>query len=546
MKKIHLLLALALAGLIGCDKDSKITETHNLYESDKVVVIRERDPDYPFTDYSAMPTTCNNIHVVPTGELNFKDFLGRSFKTEYYPFESARNIGFPVIALDKFLNDYKFMYQSVPIKESNISYYSFADFERYETKSKIQNIVNKGFQLNCLLFKIGTKKKYTEIFKLSLSNANECAYGELNIKFCDRKYELFIPNNMKDILFSKYLHSDFIRQTYYSTPLELMKNYGGFILTKFMSGGKAIAMFKSEKATATSETERETGMDSEISASIISKSSDNNDSNDDPTSADIQLGIGRTTEKFESISSTFSKMQFSVCTIGGLSPYTQFTVAKELCAPVINLSGWSNSLGYETNLAIAELIDDSLIPIVEAIEEENIREQMIKLYSSDITLTSQSFEEPTIVFSYRRIYGGTQYYTDLRTRYNNLILLRTLFVPDSDPMQYYDEEIARLDNIFPHLAIEYSPTLGAIFPESFRHEETSQFDTSLMSKYVDPESGKTYLLTQETLTGEKLAYTVYDRTIINDYGLAELIESLPVANINDKMEIRASYRIIAL
>lgn len=545
MKKIHLFLALALPFLAGCDKGDEIAETHNLYESNKVVVLRERDPNYPFTDYSAIPTTCNNIHVVPTGELNFKDFLGRSFKTEYYPFESARNIGFPVIDLDKFLNDYKFMYQSVPIKESNISYYSFADFERYETKSKIQNIVNKGFQLNCLLFKIGTKKKYTEIFKLSLSNANECAYGELNIKFCDRKYELFIPNNMKDILFSKYLHSDFIRQTYYSTPSELMKNYGGFILTKFMSGGKAIAMFKSEKATVTSETERETGMDSEISASIISKSSDNNDSNDDPTSADIQLGIGRTTEEFNTTSYIFNDMRFSVCTIGGLSPYTQFTVAKELCAPVINLSGWSNSLGYETNLAIAELVDDSLIPIVEAIEEENIREQMIKLYSSDIT-SAKSFEEPTIALSYRRLHSGVQYYTDLRTRYNDCILLRTLFVPNGDTYQYFDEETARLDKIFPHLAIELVPTLAVMNPDSYRSDETSQFDTSIMSKYIDPKTGKTYLLTQETLTGEKLAYTLYDNTIINDYGLAELIESLPIADITDKMEIRASYRIIAL
>jgi len=113
-------------------------------------------------------------------------------------------------------------------------------------------------------------------------------------------------------------------------------------------------------------------------------------------------------------------------------------------------------------------------------------------------------------------------------------------------MNYYDEEIARLDNIFPHLAIEYSPTLGAIFPESMRRDENSEFDISVMSKYVDPVSGKTYLLTQEKQTGAYLAYTVYDNTIAGDYGLTEFIASLPIADVTDISEIRSKYRIIAL
>lgn len=546
MKRSFIIYALLLLCMFGCVKNDDVQKETNWYESDQTVIIRERDPNYPFTDYSPKPTTCDlHIHDYGSGDLSFKDFLGRSFRTEYYPFESTRNLGYPVIDLDSFLKDYRYMYQSVPVKESSTSYISYADFERYETKSTMKNVINSGFQLNCLLFKIGTKKKYTETFKLSLSGSNECAYGELNIKFCDRKYELFIPNNMKNILFTKYLHPDFVRQVYYSTPVELMKNYGGFILTKFMSGGKAVALFKSTYALTTSETERENGMDREISASIVSESSDD-DSKDDPVSSEMQLGVGRTTEQFESRSKIFSEMRFSVCTIGGLSPYTQFTVAKELCAPVIDLSGWSTSLGYEANLAIAELIDDSLIPIVEAIEEENIREQMIKLYTSDITFQQQAFKEPTIVFAHRKIYGGNQYYTDLRTRYNDIILLKTLFVPDSNPMNYYEEEIARLDNIFPHLAIEYSPTLGAIFPESMRSDENSEFDTSVMTKYVDPVSGKTYLLTQEMQTGEYLAYTVYDNTIAGDYGLTEFISSLPIADVTDVSEIRSKYRIIAL
>jgi len=391
--------------MFGCVKNDEVQKETNWYESDQTVIIRERDPNYPFTDYSAMPKTCDlQINDLGSGDLSFKDFLGRSFRTEYYPFESARNLGYPVIDLDSFLKDYRYMYQSVPVKESSTSYIYYADFERYETKSTMKNVINSGFQLNCLLFKIGTKKKYTELFSQVSVTKKYYTYGEVNITFSDRKYELFIPNNMKDILFVKYLHPNFVRQIYYNTPVELMKNYGGFILTKFMSGGKAVALFVGESASEESTIQRENGMDKEMSASIISEGSDDSKKDSDDN-ANIQLGIGRNTASFQTESHEFTSMRFSVCTIGGLSPHYKFTVAKELCAPVIDLSGWSTSLGYEANLAIAELIDDSLIPIVEAIEEENIRNQMIKLYTSDITLEQQVFEEPTIVFSYRRIYG---------------------------------------------------------------------------------------------------------------------------------------------
>lgn len=67
-----------------------------------------------------------------------------------------------------------------------------------------------------------------------------------------------------------------------------------------------------------------------------------------------------------------------------------------------------------------------------------------------------------------------------------------------------------------------------------------------MRRYVDPLTGKTYLLTHDDVSGELIGYTLFDSRIINDYGLAELIASLPEADVSGVAEIRKKYRLIAL
>ena len=76
--------------------------------------------------------------------------------------------------------------------------------------------------------------------------------------------------------------------------------------------------------------------------------------------------------------------------------------------------------------------------------------------------------------------------------------------------------------------------------------ETYRFSINGMTKFTDTKTGKIYLLTTVPETGEKLAYTLYDSNVINDYIFAPLINSLPINNNVTLKSIRKQYYLIAL
>ncbi len=543
MKKIWSVLALSsLVWLCGCNKTDE-DKSIPIADDEGDIILRERDPDYPLTDYVAERLT-NRLNIV--GDIYFGNMVGRSFKVADYPLESLKNIGIRVIDIDKYSDDYPDAYYSVPIKESRSTSFSFYGFDRYETKSQVKDVIKDGYQINCLLFKIGTERTYSKVFTEESSSEAEYIYGEMNIKFCDRKYELFMPEYLKNEILYKYLSPGFVKFTYYYTPKEFIDSFGAFILTKFISGGKVTGLFRGKRKYSQyiEKTVLEKNMNTEMSVCISEKSSDGNDSE----SISSNLSIGKSTQKFVSETNQFRKIEFSINTVGGLPVYANFTDARELCAPTVDLSTWCNSLSNESNLAIAELPAGCLIPITEAIEEDNLKEILYEYYKTGTCVWPLTkFEEPKIYLSKKILQEGTQYYTHLVTRYGEDVLIRTRYLPDNnDYDRYYSEERQRVGALFPHLAIHARNSLAVIYPQSFQEADRSEFDVDFMRRYVDPLTGKTYLLTHDDVSGELIGYTLFDSRIINDYGLAELIASLPEADVSGVAEIRKKYRLIAL
>lgn len=121
-----------LYSLIGCtnSEESLLITDDNSNIGEEVILLRERDKNHPCIDYSNI----HPKHTTTRADLTISDFVGRGFKMEYYPFENAQNVGFPVIDMAKYITDKPDFYQSSPVKESYSKYESFSGYERYETK----------------------------------------------------------------------------------------------------------------------------------------------------------------------------------------------------------------------------------------------------------------------------------------------------------------------------------------------------------------------------------------------------------------------------
>ena len=65
-----------------------------------------------------------------------------------------------------------------------------------------------------------------------------------------------------------------------------------------------------------------------------------------------------------------------------------------------------------------------------------------------------------------------------------------------------------------------------------------------MKRYLDRESGKMYLLF-DCPDGSKVAYTIYDPSIMNDYTISNIVKNMPHVTM-DVDAIRRNYRLVAL
>lgn len=355
--------------------------------------------------------------------------------------------------------------------------------------------------------------------------------------------------NIRKNIYNNYTKKSFKDQLYYGSIDELIKNYGGFVLTKFLSGGQATALYSGVYIENTTDTDiqKESNLNTEISATIdISKpttktKSTSNSSQNVYLGKDPSMGIS-TTKKFQSI-------QFSLRTQGGLPAYSQFSVPKDVNSITFDLSAWSRSLENTTNLTIAELIDESLIPISEFIEENNLKELIYSYYKNGSNEKIKYLKEPSLVMQiipYTE--KGARLETFLITRYNDRIALRTYYMEPSELKLYVNQETARIKLLFPDLKITSQPNFPYLdgYITDILSPSRNEFDMKNMSKFIDSATGKIYLLTTVPQTGEKLAYTLYDDNVVNDYAFEDIINNLPVNNNVTLSMIIKQYRLIAL
>lgn len=509
---------------VGCENET-------LYSYKEVDVhktlLKERDSNYPWQSYkkekSILSKSCNSRTV-----LTFNDYLGRSYKDTEYPFESAQNVGFPIIDIEKLARDYPSYIAVKYLGEGEANSFAYSDFSRYTVNSTISKKIDTGYSLNLGLFKIGSKKKMSEVFSSSKIEESKRVFGELNVTIKDASYSLQMSSNIKKKIMLNYLSKDFVEELYNTMPSELFSNYGGFVLSGFVTGGRAVALYTGLYESEDLVTNKEKNMNKDISASYGFK----NNPNDNISG---NLGIGKGFSNGESSSGKISAMETSVKTIGGSPEFASFSIPQSIDNININLSGWMSSLNNKNTHSIIEFANGGLIPIVDFIMEDNLRNSFLNLYETGISKIDE-LQEPYIVIGIAPRQPMADFYIHLVTRFGDVLLLQSETIPMGLAASRVKEEVARLSGIYGVKIIEQN----GLFLHSEIHFEG--LDESKMTKFVDPISNTTFLLYSEG--NKKYAYSIHSDRILDDYVIHKFVNNLPMVNI-DPMNL-FNYTIIAL
>ena len=455
----HLLTALLVTIVIGtaatsCEKEASTQETpqqmkailENLnHEGD--YVIRERDSKHPFTDYDEMLSS--NLQTKSDPEND--SYLGFSTKIEEYPFETPRNLGYPVLDLEKYRKDHPGYFTNAPVNTGIQTAIAFDGYERYEEKTQETKTVNSGFNLNLGIFKIKAKHTYKKVFQESETSVNQCVYGEYTNKFFDREYKIQIPEDSWDDLYQNYVHSDFLHSLYNYSPATLIKNYGGFVITNYVTGAQAKLLYRGEhnEHSSSTSTQKEKNFEASISASVKKV--------EGGVEGGFMVGDGHSS----TFDGKYTNVQVSATTIGGTPIFVGFTSPKDIQSISYDFTPWCNSLNDKSKLNIVEFPDNSLIPLTAFIEEDNIKEVFYDYYKTGTT-PSEKIQEPYLYLGIKEnTYHSKEYNINLKlfTRYKGeSITIADAFVPFS----YLSGYIKKIERQYPYLKIQSNFNLEAL------------------------------------------------------------------------------------
>lgn len=480
--------------------------------------------------------------------------LGRSFKVDYFPFENMQNVGEPIVDMKRLNADYDWA-TILPLRESFSSVFSYSTFDRYQTTSTTSKKIYSGFEINFGLFKIGNKSAYYKYFTKTLIESSNAVFGQLDIEVNDAVYKLAVNSNRLKLIRKNYLESDFINDLNNLSPYELFTFYGPLVITNFITGGRATAIFAGiSKTMATGET-LEKNMDIELASSFTFKK------NEDGT---VSLGFGKGFTNGQVNTETFTQLDASLTTSGGAYGLGAFTTPSSIDNMNIDLTAWANSLNNNETHTMVDIQDSGLIPLSEFIVEANLKAQY-RNYVASGDLPSKMIIEPKLVHSYAYSqFGILVSCISLITRFNDRIVIRedVMAHPSASQLvgtwrsEVFDQlcdtyaikaEVEILPD-FDYNANIYNSQINiadclVLTPES--EVRIGRPLESNMKKYYDIDNKTLYLLYNEN--DKKVGYSIYmgeGDFLLDTYGIRQWVNTLLTTILTDNELL--NYTLIAL
>ena len=376
--------------------------------------------------------------------------------------------------------------------------------------------------------------------------------SEVNIMYYNSEYDMRLPQYIRKNL-KKYLCKSFIDELYYLSHDEFIDIYGGFLLHHFFSGGHALALYSGEYSEKIhdegkkkeAELTLEGSMMKSVNVSNTEGTGNSGDANG-KTGAEVNVTIGKTTEDGSTYTDKFNKVEFAMATYGGLPSFSGFSVPKDLNTSSFNISSWCQSIASESNLTIVSLPDGALIPLTEFIEEDNLKEALYDYYEKGASKEIKPMQEPYVEI--HEAYRGDSRFVvmaDLHTRYGEIIRLRNpVLVPAIFVDSWISKAYSEISTLFDGIRFELR-FIEAPGEKEVSYQPSDKLLPGCFGKYIDSSSGKIYILCEDMINKNLVAYTIYNEEILNEYRLAKYVDSLPSSDITLE-EIRKNYRLMAL
>jgi hypothetical protein len=453
--------------------------------------------------------------------LTFDNCIGRGYKSDYFPTGCMEGITSEIIDLAKLQKDHPEYFTQISLNEGEANSFSFSDFNEYTSKSDLKKTVTGGASVNLGLFSVGAKHTMTQIFTSNITDDEKSVFGELDITYKKYQYALQMSSRIKNDILLNYISQDFKDELYNTTPYELLENYGGYVISKFITGGRATALYAGTYSSNVTTEGKEKDMDNSINASYGFKM--NSTDKDGSSSVSGNLGIGKNFSSGTSQTSKMSSLKVSVKTMGGPPAFSTFSSAQNLDNISLDLSGWLNSLSDEKTHSIIEFPENGLMPITDFIPESNLKNLIYKIQEANET-PQESLQEPYILIRMVAYYNPLTLTTfELVTRYGDKIDIGGLY---SRGFVNENSLINICNNMTNNLGLKI-----------VNKSPTSDIDNIVRivqvfnptQKVIDKRDNSVYIITDEK---SKKAVSLHSDRVINDYTMKGLIDRLPIANIS--------------
>jgi hypothetical protein len=372
MKKHGSVLSVIFILLISsCSNDMDSicpTSKNQSKEKDGDIIVFKRNSDLPKAvskNYLSLMT-----RSASTTEGNSDALLGHGYKllNGSYIMGDLRNVTFPVINLESIRNYDPTYINGFRVNTTETKVFAYDSYDRYQYNSSVSKKVSSGFSLNLKLFSIGRKKTTTEIFKSVIDNLDEATFGELSLNFIsDLKFSLQHSDGARKLFSRQFLTRSFIQSLYGLTIQSTLDNYGGFVLTGYLTGGKAYAAYAGCNSQSKDTEGKEKEMEKSINASLTYKTSKDSG----------KLGFTSSDQTTTSKEFKDKDTYIYIKTFGGNRSGSEAEVkARSMEDLHIDLSSWLQSLNDEDNNTIIDVLDNSLYPLSDFVLETNFKQRI--------------------------------------------------------------------------------------------------------------------------------------------------------------------------
>ena len=511
----------------------------------KEVVLQERASYLP-TEW----TVKKNSKPATRSVQSVEEYIGRSYDIGNTILGDPDNVRLPVLDYEKI----KSRVISDFAGTTEIASYAYADYDRYEENVLETKEIISGFSINLLIFKFGREKKTTETFKTQTIDENRQVFGEVDVEVRDQAYQISTTSATLKNLAANALSEDFKFDLYFAPMVEVLNNYGPFVITGYYSGGRATAMYYGYSSENTTAENREKDLSKDINASFAWGSQ----KKDSLKSVGLDFGFGTDNGNSEAYERSLEEVYMQVKTQGGNKNLQCNTNAGEVGTMSVDLSSWLSSLDDQSTHTLIGIRDGGLTGLNSFMLEENFSRRMQDTHLGHLNV--DAFLEPYIEIG--RVYvratsSGEKLYKIapiLNTRQGDKIVLNSdgdaqltdeelRKNNDNDYFMTQSQAIAAEKGQYYKCAITANPNLRVMplvrVPLCIELDEINE---NRMCKFFNEENNMWYIYDPVALT----AYSFYlDDFVLDMYGMREWVESLPTKSIS-MVNLYMRYTIIGL